>query len=213
MRTFLLFSLVVVSGVAAANSLVVLNHSFETDVLSAGQFYYSPRQIPDWTSTATGGADRGVWNTASTGKDGNNIAFAYANNAMAQQLSDVVMANTTYTVTFLIGRSGGATTGHVQLYAGGTVAGGSVTGGTLLASRTESVNTSDMNEFSFTYVSPNSGSVIGQPLALRLAGSTFTNQPYVSFDNVRVTAVPEPGTLLALGAGCAALAARRRRKA
>jgi hypothetical protein len=77
--------------------------------------------MPGWGSTATGGPDRGIWNTGATGKDSFNIAFAYRNNAFAQQLSDVFVAKRTYTLDYLQGRTGNSTRGTAELWAGGTL--------------------------------------------------------------------------------------------
>lgn len=213
MRIAFLFVGVVLSTASFATSITISNHSFEAQTLGSGSFFYSPTQITDWSSTATGGADRGVWNTGAAGKDGNNIAFAYANNAFAQQLTATVQADTVYTFQYLMGRSGGATRGTAELWAGGTLLNGVVTGGTLLAGQTLQINQSSMSELSLTYTSPTSGAVVGQLLTIRFAGSTIPGENYVSFDNARLSAeaVPEPATLTVLALGALA-AARRRRK-
>lgn len=180
--------------------------------MSPGAFFYSPTQMPGWSSTATGAPDRGIWNTSALGKDGINIAFAYRNNAFGQQLSENVQANTEYTLDYLIGRTGGATHGTAELWAGGTLANGVVTGGVLLASQTSAVSQADMTPLSLVYVSSSAGSEIGELLTVRFVGTTVAGESFVSFDNVRLNAepVPEPATFIALGAGLAAL--RRRRK-
>lgn len=213
MRIAFLIVAVVLSAASYATSIAISNHSFEAQTLGGGSFFYSPTQITDWSSTATGAPDRGVWNTTADGKDGNNIAFAYANNAFAQQLTATVQADTVYTFQYLMGRSGSATRGTAELWAGGTLLNGVVTGGTLLAGQTLQINQSSMSEFSLTYTSPTSGAVVGQLLTIRFAGSTIPTENYVSFDNARLSAeaVPEPATLTVLALG-ALVAARRRRK-
>jgi hypothetical protein len=213
MRIAFLFVGVVLSTASFATSIAISNHSFEAQTLGSGSFFYSPTQITDWSSTATGGADRGVWNTSALGKDGDNIAFAYANNAFGQQLAATVQADTVYTLQYLMGRTGGGTRGTAELWAGGTLANGVVSGGTLLAAQTLQINQGSMSEFVLTYTSPTTGAVIGQLLTIRFAGSTISNEGYVSFDHARLSAeaVPEPATLTLLALGALA-AARRRRK-
>ncbi len=197
---------------ASATPVFIENPSFEAQTLGSGDFFYSPTQITGWSSTATGGADRGVWHTTATGKDAINIAFAYANNAIAQQLSATLVADRTYTLDYLLGRTGSTTDGSVELWAGGTVSNGVVTGGTLLASKTVNLNSGVMTEYSMDYTSPSAGSIIGQALTVRLLGTTRGGS-YVSFDNIRLSAnpVPEPASMLALGAGAVALLRRRKR--
>jgi hypothetical protein len=210
MRGFV-FSLAVLSvAVASAQPISINNASFENQALTSGSFFYSPTQIDGWTSTATGGADRGVWNTSAPGKDGQNIAFAYGANALAQQLTATLQPNTVYTMDYLIGRTGSSITGTVELWAGGTVANGVVTGGTLLQTQTETLNTSSMLARTLTYTSPTSGSTIGQLLTIRLAGAPASGSTYVSFDHIRLAAVPEPATLSVLALGVAALVRRRK---
>ncbi|MCU0316733.1 MAG: PEP-CTERM sorting domain-containing protein [Fimbriimonadaceae bacterium] len=214
---FIPLSILLIGSASASSSLLVKNHSFEAQALGFGSFFYSPTPVTDWTSTGPGGPDRGVWHTTAPGKDGLNIAFAYANNSVAQQLVASLEANSTYTFRVLLGRPGDNTRATVELYAGGTVAGGMVTGGTLLKGQTFQVpfkSDLSMDEYSFQYSSPMTGSAISQPLAIRIAGTTVPGESYVSFDNVRldVEAVPEPATLLVAGLGSLAVALRRRKK-
>lgn len=210
MRGFVLTLVVMSVAVASAQPISINNASFENQPLSLGSFFYSPTPIDGWTSTATGGADRGVWNTSAPGKDGENIVFAYGANAIAQQLTATLQPNTIYNLDYLIGRTGGTITGTVELWAGGTVANGVVTGGTLLQSQAETLNSSSMAARTLTYTSPTSGSTIGQLLTIRLAGAPATGSTYVSFDHIRLNAVPEPATLSVLALGVAALVRRRK---
>jgi len=210
MRVFVLTSVVMSVALASAQPISISNPSFESQPLGPGSFFYSPTQIDGWTSTATGGADRGVWNTVAAGKDGENIFFAYGANAIAQQLTATLQPNTVYSMDYLIGRTGGLITGTVELWAGGTVANGVVTGGTLLQSQAETLSSSSMSARTLTYTSPTSGSTIGQLLTIRLAGAPATGSTYVSFDHIRLAAVPEPATLSVLALGVAALMRRRK---
>ncbi|MBA4291446.1 hypothetical protein C0431_00575 [bacterium] len=207
--------LALATSAAYAVDLNIVNHSFEDPALGSGSFFYSPTPVPGWTATATGGADRGIWNTAASGKDGLNIAFVYGVNAIAQDLTHAILADTTYTVTYLVGRPGGGNfNSNVELWAGGSVANGAVTGGTRIANQTVVVpGIGDMIEHSFTFTSPNSGGVVGQNLALRFTGPDNSGS-YVSYDNFRISteAVPEPASMTVLG--LAAIAAyRKKRKA
>jgi hypothetical protein len=214
---FPLFAIsLVLTSFATSHGAVVLiaNSSFESPALTDGNFTYSNSgEVPGWSTTATGAPDRGVWFTGATGKDGNQIAFVYPNNGFAQQTSQLIEPDTTYSMTYLAGRPGAAGVGlTAQLWAGGTVASGSITGGTLLASNlTIAAGPATMTEYTFSYNSPAVGSVLGQPLSVRFANAGTT---YVSFDHIRVNTspIPEPSTGAILGLATLGLITHRRQR-
>lgn len=202
--------------VSAATSLSVINHSFEDPAQSPSGFVYSSAgPIPGWSTTATGGADRGVWYTAAPGKLGNQIGFAYTGNAFAQDLAHNILADTVYQVDFLYGRVGSLVSElTVELWAGGSVDSGAILGGTLLGSLP--VTPDDLSDtvsgslygFGFSYMSPSAGSPVGQNLSIRLVASGTS---YSSFDDIRVSyaqPIPEPETYAMLLAGLGLVAWR-----
>lgn len=202
------------SAAAFALDLNIVNHSFEDPTLSSGSFFYSPTLVPGWTATALGGADRGIWNTSAPGKDGDNIAFVYGANAIAQDLTHAILADTTYTVSYVMGRPGtNGVIGNVELWAGGTVSNGAVSGGTLIAFQNinHGNNGGNMLAYSFTYTSSTSSGAVGQNLSLRFTGPTNSGT-YLSYDNFRVSAeaVPEPATITILGLATLAVLRKKR---
>lgn len=216
------FGLIFGSSISVGQiTIPVTNGSFEDPVLGASEFFYSSGSvsnptgiIPGWTATATGGADRGIWRESSTvGKHLDQIFFVYQNNAIAQDVGHPILPSQTYTVDFLFGRVGTlASTGELELWAGGTVGGGVVTGGTLLASislqETDPGDLLMMKPYSLSYQSPLSGLPVGENLSIRLANSGSSS--FVGFDNVRVSYIPEPSSAAMLGVGMLLLTRRRR---
>lgn len=218
MRTlaFLLLAALGASVSASWTAIPVDNHSFEDPALGAGDYFYSggtsawpTGQIPGWTSTATGGSDRGVWHTAWGGRTGLQVGFLYRNNAISQTLDHAILPGTRYNVDFMV--SSAAKTA-VELWAGGSVEAGGVTGGTLLASVSDtSISSAGLGNGALTWESPGSGSVIGQLLSLRVKHDD-TRANYVVMDHFLVghQPVPEPATIAALGLGVVALVRRGR---
>jgi len=199
----------------ASVTVLVANPSFEAQVLPPGGLFFSPTPITDWTATATGGSDRGLWHLVPIGQDGNNVAFVGAENSLAQDLGHAIEANSTYTVEFLFGSNGLNAVGVVELYAGGTVSNGMVTGGTLLDSLVVARNPLNpiMVGHSFEWTAPLSGMPVGENLSIRLAYQTGLN--VAMFDNIHVSyaPIPEPASaaMLLAGLGTLLLAHRRRR--
>lgn len=82
---------------------------------------------------------------------------------------------------------------------------------TLLAQASGEVSSTDMSQtVSFTYTadSVDDAALIGQDLAIVIHSKESTN---VFYDNVKVSVVPEPGSLALLGLGSLLTASRRRR--
>lgn len=197
----------------------IVNWDFEDPALSLGSAVYSSGlpTVPGWSTTATGGLDRGLWNAPSRFGQPNEygqVAFIYADNAFAQQLDLTIEDGVDYSVSFLSGWAtgqGAPTGGHAELWAGGALADGMVTSGTLVASL--DIDTVGWTGTSGQLVSLNFGwtgtsAHAGDTLTLRFSKSTAG---YWSFDKVTMTAVPEPVTMASLSLGLLAVVARRRR--
>ncbi len=207
-----------------ADFISVANHSFEEPALAVGAAVWSNSgPVPGWSTTATGGFDRGVWHNPSfTGRHLNQVGFAWENNSFAQDLQHVIVANSIYTMDFLFGGYGGTGSNvpelTVEFWSGGNVNAGIVVGGTLLSSltltQTDQPNPNSLQEFTLNYLTPSLGGGVGQNLSIRLA-SSGTAGSFVSFDNIRVgytTAVPEPGSLSLLFAATFGAASFRFRR-
>lgn len=221
MKTISALAVAVLGVSAYANPVFVENWDFEDPELPANTAWYSAQLpvVPGWSTTATGGADRGLWNAPARFNqpaDYGQVAFIYQNNAFAQQLGVTIQTGWTYSMSFLSGWATGQsapTGGHAEMWAGGTLTDGVVVGGTMV----KVLNIDDIGwsgssgqlvplDFDWTADATHAGEL----LTIRFSKSTSS---YWSFDKVEVEAVPEPMTLATLGIGLAAIAARRRRKA
>ncbi len=205
------FVLIGSSSGLGSTPIPVANPSFEEPALAPGASLNTP--IPDWSNTL--GASRGVWHSAGfvPGTHLNQIGQFFQNGAVAQNLGHSILPDTTYTVEYLFGWGGGGLTGVIELYAGGTVLDGTVVGGTLLAFDLRPVNPGGnftMEEFSFNWTSPSSGGPVGQTLSIRLGRFDTFSVSSVTFDNIRVSYVPEPTSAIMLAGAFSLLLIRRR---
>jgi hypothetical protein len=206
---FMLLSMVVLGCIAApawADTIAVTNPSFEiTNPLTftapdAGSWNAGP--IPGWTTTG-GGA--GSWQPGPgllslPLPDGNTVA--YSNGAtLSQTLSASLVPDTTYTLSADVGHrfDGDVTNYTIELLLGGMVL-DSISGSN------GAIPLGAFQDVSFSYTSGSAPPPGNLGIALRSDGIQ------ADFDNVRLSAVPEPGSLalLATGLGLALFVFRRR---
>jgi len=137
--------------------------------------------------------------------DGVNVAYS-AGPTIYQTLGDVLTANTEYTLLVDIGYSIGASFMgyHVRLLAGGS----------LLAedNNSEAVWAGSFSTSVVTYTALPGDPLLGQPLEIRLDIANPGEGNETNFDNVRLSAIPEPTTALLLATGLAGLAVAGRRR-
>lgn len=205
MKTYLSLGLALAMIPAANASLI--NGGFENPVVGPGVFN---NEIPGWTTSG----NSGVWNIPHgffniEAPEGSQIG--YLNGASLSQVSSTALIEGANSLHFFGGRRNDNFAGsfRAELYAGGTASGGNITGGTLLGSATYTHTNFALNSFTamtIDYTAASGDSLIGQMLGVkivRLSGQA-------NFDDFRFEAVPEPATMLALGAGLAAFLRRKR---
>jgi len=173
-----------VAGTADATVVPISNSSFEVPVTPT----YNGGPIADWTIIGAAG----VWNPSTypaanlTAQDGVQVGYINGG-SVSQVLSSTLQANSTYNLgIYVAGRADGYNPGtdySISLYAGST----------LLTSVTPvAPTTSVWTLLTASYFSGNS-SLWGQPLEIVI--STPTSQ--LDFDNVSLSVVPEPTTIMA----------------
>ncbi|MEP7353831.1 MAG: PEP-CTERM sorting domain-containing protein [Acidobacteriota bacterium] len=239
-------TLAIFTGVqdAKAASLTILNAGFETanlsilgqpngpfnQLLAGSTIFAASGTLANWTvassslDAAAGGfaPNTSGLNWTSQWWGGTNIGYLQAGTAgvtisLSQTLSDVLLNDSTYTFSALIGNRtfGNLEDYHLDLFAGSTLL--ATTGNNVAAAN----NTSGMDSLIF-----NSGSnnpLAGQALTVRLrsvglGGSTFAVPTEAFFDNVGLAVVPnsstapEPTTLSLIAVGLGLIGFARHRK-
>jgi hypothetical protein len=175
------------TGQAGATSIPITNAGFESPALTNGAFQQA--NILGWSGSG------GVFNPTTAhfpgeAPEGQNTGFSNGQ-PLSQTLTIVLAANTTYTLTVLVGdRLDTAFPGyHVQLLAGSTI-----------LSECATCVTPQNGSFSLVTVTYSTGAsdpLIGQALSIVLGSDGLQT----NFDDVRLDAVPEPTTIAFLGSG------------
>lgn len=185
-----------VAGSASAVPIVVDNPSFEDPVLGDNGFVGF---APEWVVVNSGTFNPLVPFSYTAVPDGDNVAYSAGGN-LSQVLSASLEAGLLYTLEVEVGARGDGTPfpGYaVQLLAGGVVLAED-------SSLTPAPGTFETSVV--TYLAAGDDPLLGQPLEIRLVSAG----QQANFDNVRLDAIPEPGTLGLLGLGLGLLAGGRR---
>ena len=214
-----------------SGAAVVLNHSFEADSVSDGNYTGS---LTSWTVVASGGDPSpgyGTYNPAEAdftgaagggtplGAEGSNVLTIYTDNAanayagVSQEITGTTLiAGNTYTLTVAIGDYKGLnpTNWHLAISTSSMSVGTYLTNfsglGTLLTN-------DQFNDFSVSYTATGLEPQIGEDLKITLWGQNddgIGGGTHVPFDNVRVAVVPEPSTAVLGMLGSLVLVRRRR---
>ena len=209
----------------AATIIPVTNHSFEANSVADGGF--STNAPTGWTKTS--GTASGYWNpqdgdypgstapgTLPAPADGVNAMFVSGTpfGYMKQTTGEVIAAGKTYTMTVAVGArlTGNFDADEILLRLGYgadqflTPIADNTFGGTA------NLTAGEFKDFSVSFTALEGETYIGQNLAVLMGMSLFdaANTAAVDFDNVRLTAIPEPSAALLGGLGLLALLRRRR---
>lgn len=201
-----------VLGLAGSSQAQLINASFEDPLMNNGT--YGTSGINGW-SNASG--DAGVWNIPTAGffnaEAPHGTQIGYINGTSLAQQSSATLVEGLNEISVQAGRRSDSFSGsfNFQLWVGGTVSGGNVVGGELLASTLFDHTTISPSTFTLITTSFNAAGNdprLGQLLSVRILRAAGSQ---ANFDDVRMSAVPEPATLAALALG--AFLVRRRKTA
>lgn len=169
----------------------IANPSFEEPVLPDGQ--YNENNTPGWVGTGTfhvaNPADDWFGNTSDGSSinpiDGANIGGVNTGGTIYQDLTAVLQAGKTYSLSMLVGQRINVPFGSpiITLMAGSRV----------LAEGLPVAPTSGaFAEFRMDYNSPQEGDVLGQPLRIQISSSGGAAQVWVDNLSLSLTATPPP---------------------
>ena len=185
--------------------LFVENASFEDDALTDGS---STGAISGWTRNDNGSGTYNPTTSQFPGGVPDGVNSAYSNGGgtsggtFSQELSDVLLANRTYTLSVWVGnRLDTNFPGYtIQLYAGGRLLGED--------DNTVSPSNGTFAESVIQYSSSDTDPGLGDPLRIFMRSKGVQ----VNFDDVRLTSIPEPGGCGLMIAGFALTWIRIRRR-
>jgi hypothetical protein len=213
---------------ANATPITITNASFESPS-SPASTSKNPNILPGWVFNVQGGSEYGTMTVHSSSfssvgaSTGNN--YAYINNdypnvtdtlTSAASLGTIT-ADTDYTLTVAIGNR----TGTGLYNDPGNVSFSLLANGVAFATQTVSNGTvpnGTFDDFTLTYTTPDSGSVIGENLTIQLATLPEQSNAFqAAFDNVTldettIAAAPEPATVILLLGGLALIGFARLRR-
>lgn len=216
-KSLLLVSAVIalslMAGTLHADNITVANPGFENTVLSNGG---TTTSINSWVEVGTNNGEINPTSTHVSGEAfaGQNVAYSTpANATITQTLSNLLLANTTYTLSVQVGDRKDALNYRgaiLRLLAGGvTIASATNANGTAAG------DPADPNDgyvpLALVFATVGSHANLGQALGIQLA-TPATGSGQTLWDNVALSfeSIPEPSALSLVALGGLALLRRRR---
>ncbi len=197
---------------AMAVPVTVINSGFES-IFIPGEGGALRGSTEGWTAQGNGWVginDPTSANYASGVPEGENTAYIWAGSSFSQELAYTINADSTLTLSVDVGynynyRYYATPSYSIELWAGGSV----------FASAFTPLTAGTFTTVSLVSSAQDHASLVGEQVTIRLTNTAGVG---VNFDNVRFSndtntaAVPEPSTLLLLGAGMLGLGLMRRKE-